>query len=107
MVHEKQSAKQCQTRALLSSLLTMLNEPEAGTADNKTASALCYAKEVLAFEAAPLHVREQQRAAKARHFANHNGMRGMDSKPPSAKQVQANVGVRRAGLGFWGGVEVG
>lgn len=53
--------------------------------------------QVLAFEEAPLHLREQHKAARARHFQNQNGTRGMENKAPTTKQVPLPLMQRNAG----------
>lgn len=47
VVLEKQTARQCPNRPLLAQLLSMLSEPQVGSADNRNATALNYAREVV------------------------------------------------------------
>ena len=87
VVAEKLAAKATNNKALLRQLLPMLQEPHVPGEGIPTACAMRYAHEVIAFEAAPEHVREQYKAARARHFANSNGRAGMEGKPPTTKQL--------------------
>jgi hypothetical protein len=87
VVTEKLAAKATSNKALLRQLHPMLQEPQVPSEGIPTACAMRYAHEVIAFEAAPEHVREQYKAARARHFANSNGRAGMEGKPPTTKQL--------------------
>ena len=58
-----------------------------GTEDRPNASPTCYAKEILAFEAAPEHVKQAHRAATQRHFQKQAAGLGMAKKDPTSKQI--------------------
>ncbi|EKX51974.1 hypothetical protein GUITHDRAFT_134285 [Guillardia theta CCMP2712] len=66
IVQDKLAAKDCKTKSVYSKLLAMLRAPEEATVENFCASAINYAKEVVKFEQAPLTVREEHKAKRAR-----------------------------------------
>uniref|UniRef100_A0A7S4L1D7 DNA 3'-5' helicase n=2 Tax=Guillardia theta TaxID=55529 RepID=A0A7S4L1D7_GUITH len=87
IVQDKLAAKDCKTKSVYSKLLAMLRAPEEATVENFCASAINYAKEVVKFEQAPLTVREEHKAKRARHFSEQYGRSGMEHKEPTAKQL--------------------
>lgn len=58
-----------------------------GTEERPTASPSAFALEVLAFEAAPVHIKQQHKAATAKHFQGQAASIGMQKRDPSSKQV--------------------